>query len=226
MTALAAILGFPFATYATHVLSESAPLYPTLTRLRLPPRFCICILSYSSTLLCAGESAETARRLIQKEGIEGISLVLGVDELRKEYRVYERRRKLAASYDIFFADARVIKTLPKLLGNSFFKKKKHPVPVELGKKSWKRQLEFAKRCTHLYISSGTCSYIRAGTSGMGETALTKNIRAIARKLRTSLPGGWDNVQSLHIKTDDSVALPIYQALPDELKRNQQAAQRK
>lgn len=171
-------------------------------------------------MLLAGESADDARRRIEKDGIEHIALVLGVDELRKEYRVYERRRKLAASYDIFFADARVVKTLPKLLGNAFFKKKKHPVPVELGKGNWKKELEHAKRCTHLYISSGTCSYIRVGFSDMGQSGLYKNIRAIARKLDTYLPGGWNNVQSLHIKTDESVALPIYQALPNVLKQQE------
>lgn len=93
----------------------------------------------------SGESPEEARRKLSKEGVTGIPLVspiipfldgvvprvmltasvvaqvVGVDTLRNDYRVYEARRKLAASYDLFLADSRVIPCLPKLLGNPFMK---------------------------------------------------------------------------------------------------------
>ena len=40
-----------------------------------------------------------------------------------------------------------------------------------------------------------------------------NVQALAKGLSLRLPGGWPTVQSIHLKTVDSVALPIHKILP-------------
>jgi ribosome biogenesis protein UTP30 len=50
--------------------------------------------------------------------------VIGVTELRAEYKTYESKRKLCAMYDYFFSDDRIQHMLPKLLGVAFFRSKK------------------------------------------------------------------------------------------------------
>lgn len=40
-----------------------------------------------------------------------------------------------------------------------------------------------------------------------------NVQALAKGLSLRLPGGWSTVQSLHLKTVHSVALPIHKMLP-------------
>ena len=39
------------------------------------------------------------------------------------------------------------------------------------------------------------------------------MQALTKRLALRLPGGWSTVQSIHLKTVDSVALPIHKALP-------------
>ena len=63
------------------------------------------------------------------------SQVIGVSKLRKEYSVFEQRRQLAESYDLFLADERVLPSLPRLLGKTFFQKKKQPIPIRLTKRT-------------------------------------------------------------------------------------------
>ncbi|KAJ0474225.1 putative ribosomal protein L1 [Helianthus annuus] len=106
-----------------------------------------------------------AKKKIKEEGIS-VTKVLKLSKLRTDYKPFEAKRKLCDSYDMFFADKRVVTLLPKLLGKWFFKKKKLPLGVDLSHKNWKEQIE--RGC----------------------------------------------VRSLHLKLADSVALPVYQSLPD------------
>jgi len=39
--------------------------------------------------------------------------------------------------------------------------------------------------------------------------LMENILCCIRKLASSLPGGWTNIRSAHIKVQDTPAVPIY-----------------
>ena len=41
----------------------------------------------------------------------------------------------------------------------------------------------------------------------------ENVQAVVKGLPRRLPGGWPTVQSVHLKTVDSVALPIHKTLP-------------
>jgi len=67
-----------------------------------------------------------------------IGKVIKVSSLRAKFKSFESLRKLYAEYDIFFADDRVIKMLPQILGKTFYKNTtKRPIPVSLtGKEKW------------------------------------------------------------------------------------------
>jgi len=39
--------------------------------------------------------------------------------------------------------------------------------------------------------------------------VTENILCCIEKLASSLPGGWKNIRSAHVKVQDSPAVPIY-----------------
>lgn len=47
---------------------------------------------------------------------------------------------------------------------------------------------------------------------MSAEEITQNILASAEQLAAVLPGGVSNVRSMHIKTRDSLAIPIYLSL--------------
>eukprot|EP01048_Picozoa_sp_COSAG05_P024606 COSAG05_NODE_5864_length_1070_cov_1.369722_1_plen_85_part_00 len=61
---------------------------------------------------------------LEKEPIEGIVKVIGLTKLRDNYKTFEAKRNLCDSYDLFMIDRRVLPMASKLLGNSFFRKKK------------------------------------------------------------------------------------------------------
>ncbi|GAB2286498.1 hypothetical protein Dimus_020897 [Dionaea muscipula] len=79
-------------------------------------------------------SSKDAKEKIDAEGIP-ISKVIKLSKLKTDFKGFEAKRKLCDSFDMFFADKRVIPLLPKLLGKHFYKKKKIPVPIEMEHKN-------------------------------------------------------------------------------------------
>lgn len=64
--------------------------------------------------------------LIHSLGLDHvITKVIGISKLRQKYKEYEAKRLLCNSYDLFLADDRVLPLLPKLLGKTFFAKKRY-----------------------------------------------------------------------------------------------------
>ncbi|KAF5732482.1 ribosomal L1 domain-containing protein 1-like [Tripterygium wilfordii] len=161
---------------------------------------------------------ESALKKIKGENIP-ISKVLKLSKLKTDYRPFEAKRKLCDSYDIFFADKRVIPLLPRLLGKQFFKKKKIPVPVELKHQNWKEQIEKSCASAMLYLSTGTCSVVKVARLSMGKEEIVENLVAAVNGIAETVPKKWGNVRSFHLKLLESVALPIYQAAPgiDDIK---------
>jgi ribosome biogenesis protein UTP30 len=50
--------------------------------------------------------------------------IIGFRKLRKNYKTFEAKRKLAQSYTMFLADDSIIPMLSKYLGKEFFSRKK------------------------------------------------------------------------------------------------------
>lgn len=65
-------------------------------------------------------------------------------------------------YDLFLADDRVLPVLPKLLGKTFFKKKRQPVPVDMTKKNLAKQIHDACAATYMHQTDGSCRTLRIG----------------------------------------------------------------
>lgn len=160
-----------------------------------------------------GEGHKEAKKRIAMGERCGVTKVLGLSKLRANYKPFEAKRKLCNSYDLFLCDERVLPLLPKLLGKTFFKKKRHPIPVDLTKSDWAAQVQRAARATYLYITGGTSTMVRVGRSAQGEDALVANAMAVVKKLADHVPSGWGNVQSILLKTNESVALPVFTSAP-------------
>lgn len=161
--------------------------------------------------------------LIQKfpSHLSYIKKVLTLTSLRKKYTQYKDRRELVGRYDLFLADDRILPMLGKALGKSFFQQKKQPVPIKVTRKE---ALPFAvKRClsgTFMWVSAGTCLSIKAGNTAMPTRNLTENIDAIIVNAASHIPRKWGNIAAISIKTNKSVALPIYNKTPEDLEAYQ------
>ena len=158
---------------------------------------------------------KAAKEKLAKEDSVGVTKVIGVTKLRTNYKPYEAKRQLCGSYDIFLADDRVLPLLPRLLGKSFFKKKKHPIPVNLKGGKWGEKIRAACDATYLYISDGPCSLVRAARLDQSEDEIAENIMAVVAGVAEVVPKKWKNIQSIYLKLHESASLPLYQSLPDQ-----------
>lgn len=154
-----------------------------------------------------------AQKKIQSESIP-ISKILKLSKLASDYRPFEAKRKLCNSFDLFFADKAVVPLLPRLLGKQFFKKRKIPVPLDLKKRNWKEQVEKACSSAMLFLRTGTCSVLKVAKLSMERDEVVENVVAAIDGVVEIVPKKWANVRSFHLKLLDSVALPVYQVVPD------------
>jgi ribosome biogenesis protein UTP30 len=156
---------------------------------------------------------DEAQKKIQSESIP-ISKVLKLSKLASDYRPFEAKRKLCNSYDLFFADKTIVPLLPRLLGKQFFKKRKLPVSVDLKKMNWKEQIEKACCSALLFLRTGTCSVIKVAKLSMERDEIVENVVAAMEGVVEVFPKKWAVVRSFHVKLLESLALPVYQAVPD------------
>ncbi|CAI9089058.1 OLC1v1023559C1 [Oldenlandia corymbosa var. corymbosa] len=158
-------------------------------------------------------TSKDAKKIVKTQNIP-VAKVLKLSKLKTDYKPFEAKRKLCDSYELFLVDRRIVHLLPKLLGKSFFKKKKLPVPLDLTHKNWKEQIERAMGSGFLFMRTGTCCVMKVGKVSMERDEIVENIAQGISEVVKVVPKKWGGVRSFHVKFSNSLALPIYQALPD------------
>lgn len=146
-----------------------------------------------------------------------VKKVLSLTSLRKKYAQYQDKRSLCNMYTLFLVDDCILPMVGKLLGKSFFMKKKQPVPVKLSRKeSLPFAIENCIRSTFLVIGAGTCLSVKAAGTTMSSKSIEQNIQSVIQNAIPHVPRKAANISSISIKTDSSVALPIYNKIREEL----------
>ncbi|XP_023792409.1 ribosomal L1 domain-containing protein 1 [Cyanistes caeruleus] len=126
--------------------------------------------------------------------------------------MFEAKRRLLNSFDLFLSDDRIRRLLPSHLGKHFYEKKKAPLSVNLKARDLAKELEKHIQGTTLSVHNKGCCYTtRIGHTGMKVDEILENIIAAAEVIGNKLPKKWKNVKILHLKTLKSVALPIFTA---------------
>ncbi|KAJ1915646.1 proteasome-interacting protein cic1 [Mycoemilia scoparia] len=164
--------------------------------------------------LITKDPASTYKEKLEEANVGFVKEVVGISELRTKYKSYEAKRLLLTSYDLFLTDDRVVNFLPKLLGSKFFEKKKLPAMVNLTKPDIKKELEKALHSTYLNIPAGTCVSVKIGKTSQNYKDIAENIEHAISYIVDRIPRKWKNVQAIHIKTPESLSLPIYNSLPE------------
>jgi ribosome biogenesis protein UTP30 len=62
--------------------------------------------------------------------------------------------------------------------------------------------------------AGTSVTLRVGRSGMTPEQLQQNVAAALAGAAERIPRKWANIQAVYLKAAESVALPLWQTLPD------------
>jgi len=140
--------------------------------------------------------------------------VIGVTKLRKNYKAYDARRTLLGTYDMFLADKRIYPLLPRLLGKKFYESNRIPIPVNIKTDTDLAKLvDSVKSKTHFSFKAGSTFSVRVGKLDQSANEITENICSIAQSLSPLAIEDWNLIQSINIKTPNSVALPIYLSNP-------------
>uniref|UniRef100_A0A8D2PD35 Ribosomal L1 domain-containing protein 1 n=1 Tax=Zosterops lateralis melanops TaxID=1220523 RepID=A0A8D2PD35_ZOSLA len=169
----------------------------------------VCLFTKDEPNLSAEQTENLYKKLLLRSGVRTISRVICYKTLKKEYKMFEAKRRLLNSFDLFLSDDRIRRLLPSHLGKHFYEKKKAPLSVNLKAKDLAKELEKHIQGTVLPVNNkGTT---RIGHTGMKVDEILENIIAAAKVIGEKLPKKWKNVKILHLKTLKSVALPIFTA---------------
>ncbi|NXF02960.1 RL1D1 protein, partial [Smithornis capensis] len=172
----------------------------------------VCLFTKDEPNLSAEQTENLYRKLLIQNGIRSVSQIISYKTLKKEYKMFEAKRRLLNRFDLFLSDDRIRRLLPSHLGKHFYEKKKAPLSVNLKAKNLAKELQKHIQGTTLPINNKGCCYTaRLGHTGMKVDEILENIIAAAQVIAKKLPKKWKNVKVLHLKTLKSVALPIFTA---------------
>uniref|UniRef100_A0A8C3KQ93 Ribosomal L1 domain-containing protein 1 n=1 Tax=Calidris pygmaea TaxID=425635 RepID=A0A8C3KQ93_9CHAR len=172
----------------------------------------VCLFTKDEPNLSAEQTENLYKKLLIQNGIKGISQVISYKTLKKEYKLFEAKRRLLNRFDLFLSDDRIRRLLPSHLGKHFYERKKAPLSVNLKARNLAKELQKHIQGTTLPVTNKGCCYTaRVGHTGMKADEILDNIIAAADVIAKKLPKNWKNVKILHLKTLKSVALPIFTA---------------
>ncbi|NXY91343.1 RL1D1 protein, partial [Alcedo cyanopectus] len=172
----------------------------------------VCLFTKDEPNLSAEQTENLYRKLLIQNGIRSVSQIISYKTLKKEYKLFEAKRRLLNRFDLFLSDDRIRRLLPSHLGKHFYEKKKAPLSVNLKAKNLAKELQKHIQGTTLPVTNKGCCYTtRIGHTAMKADEIADNIIAAAEVIAKKLPKNWKNVKILHLKTLKSVALPIFTA---------------
>ncbi|XP_063286376.1 ribosomal L1 domain-containing protein 1 [Pelobates fuscus] len=178
----------------------------------------VCLFTRDEPSMSSDQTEKFYKKLLSQHGIKHITEVIPLQKLKKEYKPFEAKRRLLGNFDMFLSDDRIRRFLPSLLGKHFYKEKRKPISVDLKAKLLGAKLNRVIQGTQLQITNKGCCYsIRVGHTGMNINEIVENAVAVAGVLAEKLPLKWKNVKILHLKTQSSVALPVYTSAFSNLK---------
>ncbi|XP_068439534.1 ribosomal L1 domain-containing protein 1 [Clinocottus analis] len=177
----------------------------------------ICLFTRDEPNMTSDQTQRFYKKLLQEREVKYITEIIPYKVLRTEYKPHEAKRRLLGNFDMFLSDDRVRRLLPSHIGKHFYLRKKEPLSVNLRSKNLAQDIHRVIQGTTIKVTNkGCCCMARIGHAGMTVDELTENIEAavqtVAAKLRTKGPV----MKLIHIKSQTSVALPVYTSNLDHL----------
>ncbi|XP_026172232.1 ribosomal L1 domain-containing protein 1 [Mastacembelus armatus] len=170
----------------------------------------ICLFTRDEPNMTSEQTQRFYKKLLEERGVKNVSEIIPYKVLRTEYKPYEAKRRLLGNFDMFFSDDRIRRLLPSHLGKHFYERKKEPLCVNLQSKHLARDIQRTIQGTTLKVTNkGCCCMARVGHSGMTAAEVTENIEAAVRTVMAKIRMKGSVMKLIHIKSQTSVALPIY-----------------
>lgn len=161
-------------------------------------------------------TVEHFRQLLDEHKCKQVKTIIPVNQLKTEYDQFELKRNLVNSHDFFLVDGRVSGHVARLLGKTFTKRRKLPTSIRMGSKDLKHEIDNALNKTSMHLTSnGDTQIMQIGTTSMSKTQIVENIEFACKILAKNYPGGWPNIRALRIKSQKSLAIPIYMTMKNK-----------
>jgi len=169
-------------------------------------------------LFVRDEVKQAVEDWLEDSPVPGYVQVLSYKDLKSTYHDHHKRRELTQKYDAFVCDDSILPMLTRLLGETFRRAKMEAgaVVVDPAKPlALRRALEAARDSTYVrQLGAGSNTSVRVGTTAFNPDDLAENVMATILPTVARVPGGWRNVQQVTLKSETSVALPLYCAMPE------------
>lgn len=160
-------------------------------------------------LITSNDQLET----IESSNIPSLAKIYTLTQIKTEFKPFEKRRQLAADFDLFLADDAVINSLPSALGNAFYERSKAPVSIRVTSTKNKKELSVQTLINQFEKALSSTSFlppvsnnvvVKAGVIDLlTEEQLVQNVQDVVKFFDEKL------VASIFVKTRYSPALPIY-----------------
>ncbi|PWA21873.1 hypothetical protein CCH79_00015673 [Gambusia affinis] len=178
----------------------------------------VCLFTKDEPRMTAEQNQRFYKKLLEERGVTNVSEVLQelqatiipLKTLKTEYKPYEAKRRLLGNFDMFLSDERIRRLLPSHLGKHFYKTKKIPISINLQSNNLGRDVQRLVQGTRLTITNkGCCSMAHVGHANMTADQVTDNVEAAVRTVAAKLRMKGPIMKLIHLKSQSSVALPIY-----------------
>ncbi|XP_016397988.1 ribosomal L1 domain-containing protein 1 [Sinocyclocheilus rhinocerous] len=170
----------------------------------------VCLFTRDEPKMTSEQAVRFYKKLLRERGIKNAIEVIPFKMLKTENKPFEAKRKLLGNFDLFLSDARIRRRLPSHIGKHFYERKKAPLSVDLESKHLARDMERLIQGTTLTVSNkGSCCMVRVAHSGMTADEVVENVMTAVSTISAKLAKTGKNIKIIHLKSQTSVALPIY-----------------
>lgn len=163
-----------------------------------------------------GDQDETVRKFketLEAAGIDNISYVMTLGQLKRDYSTHNLKQKLCNTYDVFLVESKIAEHVFSVLGKPFIKKRKRPFQIDTkNDKTMKISIENAFKKTVMKITpKSMISSFEVGISKMDDDKIVENILVAIEQLEKLWPGGNNNVSRIYMRPmqPSKVSIPIY-----------------
>ncbi|XP_054849550.1 ribosomal L1 domain-containing protein 1 [Eublepharis macularius] len=176
----------------------------------LPASAEVCLFTKDEPGLTAEQTENLYKKLLSQHGITKVSEVICYKTLKSEYKSFEAKRRLLNRFSLFLSDDRIRRLLPSHIGKHFYRSKKSPLSVNLKATKLDKEINGLIQGTTLPVTNkGCCFTARVGHTGMTAEKIVENVIAIVAAIAAKAPKVSRSIKILHLKTEKSVALPIF-----------------
>lgn len=170
----------------------------------------VCLFTRDEPNMTSEQTQRFYKKLLEVKEVKNVTEIIPYKVLKTEYKPYEAKRRLLGNFDMFISDDRIRRLLPSHIGKHFYERKKEPLCVNLQSKNLARDIQRVIQGTSLKISNkGCCCMARVAHSDMTVDEVTENIEATVQTVVAKLRMKGPVIKLIHLKSQKSVALPIY-----------------